>query len=268
MAKKSDILKCTKTIAQFLGNSERPSKLGLRVDNLSTLNRTAKAVEFSIKDLRSFAKVVLTERQSSRPWTSTCPKTGKVSSGITTGLYILKDVNIKKLKDAQLGELLGAVNPNGVSKYYSTIRRMTYSNILAVALEEQVEDKPKVAKAKKPRVKKSKTSSTKKPKVSKHAKELFNEEGNLKTFTPSKGKSLPKAKKPKASKAKVHVSNETVLVDTVVNGVKYTTKMLKHDFEKNLGHWAFQANIRNIPTLGRSKKELAVLCGVYDSMTA
>jgi hypothetical protein len=251
MAKKSDILKCTKTIAQFLGNSERPSKLGLRVDNLSTLNRTAKAVEFSRKDLRSFAKVILTERQN-----------------YGEGLYILKDVNVKKLKDSQLGELFAATNPNGVSKYYTTIRRMTYSNILAVALEEQVEDKPKVAKAKKPRVKKSKTSSTKKPKVSKHAKELFNEEGNLKTFTPSKGKSLPKAKKPKASKAKVHVSNETVLVDTVVNGVKYATKMLKHDFEKNLGHWSFQANIRNIPTLGRSKKELAVLCGVYDSMTA
>ena len=243
MAKKSDILKCTKTIAQFLGNSERPSKLGLRVDNLSTLNRTAKAVEFSRKDLRSFAKVILTERQN-----------------YGEGLYILKDVNVKKLKDSQLGELFAASNP--------TIRRMTYSNILAVALEEQVEAEPKVAKAKKPRVKKPKASTAKKPKVSKQAKELFDEEGNLKTFTPSKGKSLPKAKKPKASKAKVQVSKETVLVDTVVNGVKYTTKMLKHDFEKNLGHWSFQANIRNIPTLGRSKKELAVLCGVFDSMTA
>lgn len=253
MAKKSDILKCTKTIAQFLGNSERPSKLGLAVDNLSTLNRTAKAVEFSRKDLRSFAKVILTERQN-----------------YGEGLYILKDVNVKKLKDSQLGELFAATNPNGVSKYYTTIRRMTYSNILAVALEEQVEAEPKVAKAKKVKAKKPKASTTKKPKVSKQAKELFNEEGNLKPFTPSKGKKLKTARKPKVSKVpKVYVSKETVELTATIGKKNQTITMLKHDWEStNREHWINQCIELGLPSVSKSKKEMAVMVGVYNSIMA
>ena len=55
----------------------------------------------------------------------------------------------------------------------------------------------------------------------------------------------------------------------IVNGKKYQTTILKDNWEgTNHSHWEFQANIRNIPTFGRSKKELAVLVGVMDSMTA
>ena len=123
MAKKSDILRSIKPTAEFLGNSDRPSVCTLRVDSLSTLSRNTKGVQYTRKSLRAFAKAILTERQS-----------------FGEGIYILKDVNIKVLKDAQLGELLSATNPNGVSKYYTTIRRMTYQNILADAIASAEED--------------------------------------------------------------------------------------------------------------------------------
>ena len=252
MAKKTDILKAVKTTAEFLGNSDRPSVCTLRVDSLSTLARNTKGVQYTRKSLRAFAKAILTERQS-----------------FGEGIYILKDVNIKALKDSQLGELLSATNPNGVSKYYTTIRRMTYQNILADAIASAEEDEPEAKpqkkttkKARKPKASK-KSKASKKPKLTPVEEELFDEDGNLDP--------QPKAEKakPKASKAKKAVSKETVDLTAIVNGKKYQTTILKDNWEgTNHSHWEFQANIRNIPTFGRSKKELAVLVGVMDSMTA
>ena len=239
MAKKNDIVRCIKTTAEFLGNSDRPSVCTLRVDSLSTLARNTKGVQYTRKSLRAFAKAILTERQS-----------------FGEGIYILRDVNIKALKDAQLGELLSATNPNGVSKYYTTIRRMVYQNILAEAIASEEEDEPE-AKPQKKKARKPKASSkkpSKKAQLTKAEEELFDETGTL--------------KKPKASKAKKAVSTETVDLTAIVNGKKYQTTILKDDWENsNFSQWEFQANIRNIPTFGRSKKELAVLVGVMDSMT-
>ena len=246
MAKKTDILKAVKTTAEFLGNSDRPSVCTLRVDSLSTLARNTKGVQYTRKSLRAFAKAILTERQS-----------------FGDGIYILRDVNIKSLKDSQLGELLSATNPNGVSKYYTTIRRMTYQNILAEAIasaeEDEPEAKPQKKKARKPKAsKKSKKSkASKKPKLTKAEEELFDEDGNLNP--------QPKAEK----KAKKAVSKETVDLTAIVNGKKYQTTILKDDWENsNFSQWEFKANSRNIPTNGRSKKELAVLVGVHDSIFA
>ena len=244
MAKKSDILRSIKTTAEFLGNSDRPSVCTLRVDSLSTLARNTKGVQYTRKSLRAFAKAILTERQS-----------------FGDGIYILRDVNIKSLKDAQLGELLSATNPNGVSKYYTTIRRMTYQNILAEAIASVEEDEPEAKpqkkttkKARKPKASK-KSKASKKPKLTKAEQELFDETGTL--------------KKPKASKVKKAVPKGTVTLNAVINGKKMEAKLPKAEWEgSNLSQWEFKANSRNIPTLGRSKKELAVLVGVHDSIFA
>ena len=260
MAKKSDILKTITTTAEFLGNSDRPSVCTLRVVNLTTLEKSPKGIQYSRKALRAFAKAILTYRQTPRDWTSTCPETGKVTSGTTTGLYILKDVNIKALKDSQLSELLSATNPNGVSKYYSSLRKMIYNNILEEAIEAETEPEAKpqkktTKKARKPKASK-KAKSSKKTQLTKAEEELFDENG---TLDPQ-----PKAEK----KVKKAVSKETVDLTAIVNGKKYQTTILKDNWEgTNFSHWEFQANIRNIPTFGRSKKELAVLVGGMDSMT-
>lgn len=250
MAKKSDILRSIKTTAEFLGNSDRPSVCTLRVDSLSTLSRNTKGVQYTRKSLRAFAKAILTERQS-----------------FGEGIYILKDVNIKVLKDAQLGELLSATNPNGVSKYYTTIRRMTYQNILADAIASAEEDEPEAKPQKKTtkKARKPKASSKTKPKakLTKAEEKLFDGD-NLADYQPKAEKA-----KPKASKAKKAVPKGTVTLDAVINGKKMVATLPKASWENsNHSQWEFQANSRNIPTLARSKKELAILCGVYDSIYA
>ena len=268
MATKNGICKAITTTAQFLGNSDRPKVCKLEVKDFHTFDSTPKVsknrrakVSFSRKAVRAMAKAVLTERQKPRPWTNS--ETGE--TGVTGGLYILKDVNIKALKDAQLGELLGATNPNGVSKYYTTIRRMAYQGRLADAIAsaeeantQEPEAKPQkktTKKARKPKASK-KAKSSKKTQLTKAEEELFDENG---TLDPQ-----PKAEK----KVKKAVSKETVDLTAIVNGKKYQTTILKDNWEgTNFSHWEFQANIRNIPTFGRSKKELAVLVGVMDSMT-
>jgi len=249
MAKKSDIINAVKTTAEFLGNSDRPSVCTLRVDSLSTLSRNTKGVQYTRKSLRAFAKAILTERQS-----------------FGDGIYILRDVNIKALKDSQLGELLSATNPNGVSKYYTTIRRMTYQNILAEAIasaeEDEPEAKPQKKKARKPKA--SSKKSSKKTQLTKVEEELFDEDGNLNP-QPKAEKAKPKASK----KAKKAVPKGTVTLDAIVNGKKYSATLPKADWEgSNFSQWEFKANSRNIPTNGRSKKELAVLVGVHDSIFA
>ena len=260
MAKKNDIVRCIKTTAEFLGNSDRPSVCTLRVVNLTTLEKSPKGIQYSRKALRAFAKAILTYRQTPRDWTSTCPKTGKVTSGTTTGLYILKDVNIKTLKDSQLGELLSATNPNGVSKYYSSLRKMIYNNILEEAIEAETEPEAKpqkktTKKARKPKASK-KAKSSKKTQLTKAEEELFDEDGNLNP-------------QPKAVKTKKAVPKGTVDLTAIVNGKKYQATLPKADWENsNFSQWEFKANSRNIPTNGRSKKELAVLVGVHDSIFA
>ena len=235
MAKKNDIVRCIKTTAEFLRNSDRPEVCTLRVDSLSTLARNTKGVQYTRKSLRAFAKAVLTERQS-----------------FGEGLFILKDKNIKALKDAELGELFSATNPNGVSKYYTTIRRMVYQNILAEAIASEEEPK----KARKPKASK-KAKSSKKTQLTEVEEALFDEDGNLDP--------QPKAEK----KVKKAVPKGTVDLTAIVNGKKYQTTLPKADWENsNFSQWEFKANSRNIPTSGRSKKELAVLVGVHDSIFA
>ena len=235
MAKKTEIINAVKTTAEFLRNSDRPSVCTLRVDSLSTLARNTKGVQYTRKSLRAFAKAVLTERQS-----------------FGEGLFILKDKNIKALKDAELGELFSATNPNGVSKYYTTIRRMVYQNILAEAIASEEEPK----KARKPKASK-KAKSSKKTQLTEVEEALFDEDGNLDP--------QPKAEK----KVKKAVPKGTVDLTAIVNGKKYQTTLPKADWENsNFSQWEFKANSRNIPTSGRSKKELAVLVGVHDSIFA
>ena len=246
MAKKNDMLTAIRTTAEFLKDSDRPKVCTLRVSNLETLERTPKGVQYTRKSLRAFAKAILTERQS-----------------FGDGIYILKNENVKLLKDAKLGELLSSTNPNGVSKYYTTIRRMVYSNIVAESMEQHLE---------------SKTQKT--------GEDLFTEEGDLKPFEPKASKKPSKsskkttkkpskkagkvktARKPKVSKTKKAVSKETVTLTAVVNGMNLSTTLLKEEWENtNRQHWVNQCIEAGVPSTG-SKKEMAIRVGVVNSLVA
>ena len=144
MARKTMILTTITKTAEFLRSTEdpRPNSLELGVTSLTTFGSGNGT--FSRQVLRTFAKTVLTARQA-----------------YGEGLKSLEGVNIKSLKDAQLGELLGmrTAKPNGtmVSKYYTTIRRML--NEVRVA---NTPAKPKAAASTKPK-------ATHKPKAVKKA---------------------------------------------------------------------------------------------------
>ena len=243
MAKKNDIVRCIKTTAEFLGNSDRPSVCTLRVDSLSTLSRNTKGVQYTRKSLRAFAKAILTERQS-----------------FGDGIYILRDVNIKALKDAQLGELLSATNPNGVSKYYSSLRKMIYNNILEEAIEAETEPEAKpqkktTKKARKPKAsKKPRKSKTSKKTNKQMAKVIFDKNGNLKT-----------GKKPKASTvAKGHISEakpQTVEVSASFGASTISVQLpVNWEKETNHGHWFQQCLDTGVSVQnGWTKVQMAVM---------
>ena len=268
MATKNGICKAITTTAQFLGNSDRPKVCKLEVKDFHTFDSTPKVsknrrakVSFSRKAVRAMAKAVLTERQKPRPWTNS--ETGE--TGVTGGLYILKDVNIKALKDAQLGELLGATNPNGVSKYYTTIRRMAYQGRLAEAIASAEEDntqepeakpqKKTTKKARKPKASKEPRKSKTSKKTNKEmAKVIFDKTGNLKT-----------GKKPKASTvAKGHITEakpQTVEVSASF-GASTISVQLPVNWEKktNHGHWFQQCLDTGVSVQnGWTKVQMAVM---------
>lgn len=148
MARKTMILTTITKTAEFLRSAEdpRPNSLELGVTSLTTFGSGNGT--FSRQVLRTFAKTVLTARQA-----------------YGEGLKSLEGVNIKSLKDAQLGELLGmrTAKPNGtmVSKYYTTIRRMLNEVRLATK-GGNAPAKPKAAASTKPK-------ATRKPKATKKA---------------------------------------------------------------------------------------------------
>ena len=149
MARKNAILTTIRMIAEFLRNPDRPKSLDLNVTDLSTFGATKEPVSYTRKALRAFAKAVLVERQ-----------------GFNQGLKALEGVNVKTLKDSQLGELfaLRTVKPSGaiVSKFYTTIRRMVKNGIMASALAEQDTPAPKKSKTtRKPSKKAAKKPSKK-----------------------------------------------------------------------------------------------------------
>jgi hypothetical protein len=251
MATKSTILTTIKTTAEFLGNSDRPEVCTLRVDSLSTLSRNTKGVQYKRKALRAFAKAILTERQS-----------------YNDGIYILRDVNVKALKDSQLGELLSATNPNGVSKYYTTIRRMVYQNILADALASEeteaepqhteTEAKPQTKKpraSKKAKAKKPRASKAKKPKASKKAEKvldaILDENGNLKTTLPESEpvKGSLKGAKTDTTTLSATFGNKTVTVSIPVKDWENTSRK----------HWVDQCRAEGLGfDTSWNKREIAV----------
>lgn len=159
MARKIAILNAITKIASFLGNEDRPKSLDLNVTDLSTFGASKEPVSYTRKALRAFAKAVLVERQ-----------------GFNEGLKALEGVNVKTLKDKELGALfaLRTVKPSGaiVSKFYTTIRRMVKQGIMASALAEQESSEPAESKTtrKKPSKKAAKKTVTVAKKPSKKAK--------------------------------------------------------------------------------------------------
>lgn len=158
MARKIAILNAITKIASFLENEDRPKSLDLNLTDLSTFGASKEPVSYTRKDLRSFAKAVLVERQ-----------------GFNEGLKALEGVNVKTLKDKELGALfaLRTVKPSGaiVSKFYTTIRRMVKQGIMASALAEQESPEPAESKTtRKPSKKAAKKTVTVAKKPSKKAK--------------------------------------------------------------------------------------------------
>ena len=142
---------------------------------------------------------------------------------------------------------------------------MAYDNILEEAIEAEAEPEAKPQKKTTKKARKPKASKKAKPKAKLTPKEeeLFDENGKLDP--------KPKASKaePKASKVKKAVPKGTVTLTAVINGKKREATLLKADWEgSNHSQWEFKADSRDIPTKGRSKKELAVLVGVHDSIFA
>ena len=269
MAKATDIKMIIRQTAEFLKDSSRPNSLGLKVVNLTTLQRSKTLVSFSRKELRSFAKTILTFRSVQR---DTLCKDGTTFQ--SEPLYILKDVNIKSLKDSELGELFSATtlkgNGENLSKYYRTVVKMVYKGILSTALAEEEKEsktprKPKVSNTqKKPKVSKAK-KSTKKPKVSDI---IFDEEGTLKTNIPAKTpakkhtSSKTPAKKPKAS----YLANkvETTELKFKNASVRVNSKEWENS---NLGYWQDKASLLEINTSGLSKKQVAITVTMFQNMT-
>ena len=158
MARKIAILNATTKIASFLENEDRPKSLDLNLTDLSTFGASKEPVSYTRKALRAFAKAVLVERQ-----------------GFNEGLKALEGVNVKTLKDKELGALfaLRTVKPSGaiVSKFYTTIRRMVKQGIMASALAEQESPEPAESKTtRKPSKKAAKKTVTVAKKPSKKAK--------------------------------------------------------------------------------------------------
>jgi len=271
MAKATDIKMIIRQTAEFLKDSSRPNSLGLKVVNLTTLQRSKTLVSFSRKELRSFAKTILTFRSVQR---DTLCQDGTTFQ--SEPLYILKDVNIKSLKDSELGELFSATtlkgNGENLSKYYRTVVKMVYKGILSTALAEEEKEsktprKPKVSNTqKKPKVSKAK-KSTKKPKVSKFDI-IFDEEGTLKPNIPAKTpakkhtSSKTPAKKPKASNL-INIVETTKLTFRNAS-VKVNTKEWENS---NLGYWQDKASLLEINTSGLSKKQVAITVTMFQNMT-
>lgn len=232
MAKKNAILTVITTIASFLRNEDRPNSLELNVTDLRTFSPSEEPVSYTRKALRAFVKAVLVERQTTRTITT---KSGE--SWTMTGLASLKGINIKALKDVQLGELFAqrTAKPNGtqLSKFYTTIRRMVKGE-LDLVIEDDTPAKPKAPAPKKPKA--SKTKVTKVPKKAK------------KTNTPAK----PKASEP---------------VETIVshNGTSVTIPTV--DFKQNRAHWASRAEALGLSAKTGSKKSLIVKVVTVESLS-
>ena len=171
MARKIAILNAITKIASFLENEDRPKSLDFNLTDLSTFGASKESVSYTRKALRAFAKAVLVERQTPRTFTT---KSGE--EWTTEGLKALEGVNVKTLKDKELGALfaLRTVKPSGaiVSKFYTTIRRMVKEGIMASALAEQESPEPAESKTtrKKPSKKAAKKTVTVAKKPSKKAK--------------------------------------------------------------------------------------------------
>ncbi len=157
MARKIAILNAITKIASFLENEDRPKSLDLNLTDLSTFGASKEPVSYTRKTLRVFAKAVLVERQ-----------------GFNEGLKALEGVNVKTLKDKELGALfaLRTVKPSGaiVSKFYTTIRRMVKQGIMASALAEQESAPAESKTTRKPSKKAAKKTVTVAKKPSKKAK--------------------------------------------------------------------------------------------------
>jgi hypothetical protein len=221
MARKNAILNAITKIASFLENEDRPKSLDLDVTDLSTFGATKEPVSYTRKALRAFAKAVLVERQ-----------------GFNEGLKALEGVNVKTLKDRELGALfaLRTVKPSGaiVSKFYTTIRRMVKNGIMAAALAEQESSEPTESKTTRKPSKKAKKAKT--VKVAKK---------------PSK-----KAKKAEPKDTMVSFSGTAVTIPTV-------------EFKLPRSDWNTRAQAIGVSTNGKmTKKELIVRTVTMESIFA